>query len=99
MSKTKAVLSSAIVLYFVICFEILIMISPFAGFFYSAFNPVLLGMAKYPATKWLSSFFFTHMVVPPNAPLKVVRVMVDTVPDRDCRLFRLCDSGLFAQVS
>ena len=75
MSRTKAILGSAIVLYFVICFEILIMISPFAGFFYSAFNPVLLGMAKYPATKWLSSFFFTHMVVPPNGPLKVVRVM------------------------
>jgi len=74
VSKTKAVLSSAIVLYFVICFEILIMISPFAGFFYSAFNPVLLGLAKYPATKWLSSFFFTHMVVPPNGPLKLVRV-------------------------
>src|ERR1035441_7105127 len=75
MSKSKAYLGSAIVLYFVICFEILIMISPFAGFFYSAFNPVLLGLAKYPATKWLSSFFFTHMVVPPNGPLKVVRVM------------------------
>ncbi len=75
MSRTKAILSSAIVLYFVISFEILIMISPFAGFFYSAFNPVLLGLAKYPAAKWLSSFFFTHMVVPPNAPLKVVRVM------------------------
>ena len=75
MSKTKALLNSAIVLYFVICFEILIMISPFAGFFYSAFNPVLLGLAKYPATKWLSSFFFTHMVVPPNGPLKVLRVM------------------------
>jgi protein-S-isoprenylcysteine O-methyltransferase Ste14 len=75
VSKKKAVLNSAIVLYFVICFEILIMISPFAGFFYSAFNPVLLGLARYPATKWLSAFFFTHMVVPPNAPLKVVRVM------------------------
>ncbi len=75
MSKSKAILSSAIVLYFVICFEILIMISPFAGFFYSAFNPVLLGLTKYPATKWLSAFFFTHMVVPPNGPLKFVRVM------------------------
>ena len=75
MSKTKAILNSAIVLYFVICFEILIMISPFAGFFYSAFNPVLLGLARYRATKWLSSFFFTHMVVPPNTPLKIVRVM------------------------
>jgi len=75
MSKTKAILNSAIVLYFAICFEILIMISPFAGFFYSAFNPVLLSLAKYRATKWLSAFFFTHMVVPPNAPLKAVRVM------------------------
>jgi len=42
MGKAKAILNSAIVLYFVICFEIVIMISPFAGFFYSAFNPVLL---------------------------------------------------------
>ncbi len=75
MSKAKAILNSAIVLYFVICFEILIMISPFAGFFYSAFNPVLLGLAKYRATRWLSSFFFTHMVVPPNGLLKFVRVM------------------------
>lgn len=75
MGKTRAILDSAIVLYFVICFEILIMISPFAGFFYSAFDPVLLRLAQYGATKWLSAFFFTHMVVPPNAPLKVVRVM------------------------
>ena len=37
MSKTKAIFNSAIVLYFVICLEILIMISPFAGFFYSVF--------------------------------------------------------------
>jgi protein-S-isoprenylcysteine O-methyltransferase Ste14 len=75
VAKTKAILNSAIILYFVICFEILIMISPFAGFFYSAFNPVLLGLARYPATKWFSAFFFTHMVVPPNAPLKILRVM------------------------
>ncbi len=75
MGKTRAILNSAIVFYFLICFEILIMISPFAGFFYSAFDPVLLSLAKYPATKWLSAFFFTHMVVPPNAPLKVVRAI------------------------
>ncbi len=75
MGKRRTILNSAVVLYFVICFEILIMISPFAGFFYSAFNPVLLGLTKHPTTKWLSSFFFTHMVVPPNGPLKFVRVM------------------------
>jgi protein-S-isoprenylcysteine O-methyltransferase Ste14 len=75
MSKHKAVLGSAIVLYFLICFEIMIMISPFAGFFYAAYSPALLGLAKYSATRWLTSFFFTHMVVPPNGLLKFVRVM------------------------
>jgi protein-S-isoprenylcysteine O-methyltransferase Ste14 len=75
MNRAKAILDSAIILYFVICLEILIMISPFAGFFYSAFNPILLGLARYPTTKWLSSFFFSHMVVPPNELLRFVRVM------------------------
>jgi protein-S-isoprenylcysteine O-methyltransferase Ste14 len=75
MNKNKAILNSAIVLYFIICLEILIMISPFAGFFYSVFNPFLLEIAKYPATKWLSSFFLPHMVVPPDDFLKFIRIM------------------------
>ncbi len=75
MNKNKAVLNSAIVLYFVICLEILIMISPFAGFFYSVFNPFLLEIAKYPATRWLSCFFLPHMVIPPDDFLKFIRIM------------------------
>jgi protein-S-isoprenylcysteine O-methyltransferase Ste14 len=75
MNKTKAIFSSAIVLYFVIGLEILIMISPFAGFFYTIFNPFLLQIAKYPQTKWLSAFFLPHMVVPPDALLKFIRIM------------------------
>jgi protein-S-isoprenylcysteine O-methyltransferase Ste14 len=75
MNRKKTVLSSAIVLYFVICLEILIMISPFAGFFYSVFNPFLLETAKYPATRWLSSFFLPHMVVPPDDFLRFIRIM------------------------
>jgi len=75
MNKNKTILNSAIVLYFIICLEILIMISPFAGFFYSVFNPFLLEIAKYPATKWLSSFFLPHMVVPPDAFLKAIRIL------------------------
>jgi protein-S-isoprenylcysteine O-methyltransferase Ste14 len=74
MNKGRTILNGAIVLYFIIGLEILIMISPFAGFFYSAFNPVLLVIANYPATRWLSAFFLPHMVVPPDAFLKVVRV-------------------------
>jgi protein-S-isoprenylcysteine O-methyltransferase Ste14 len=75
MNKTKAIFNSAIVLYFIIGLEIVIMISPFAGFFYSVFNPFLLETAKYPATKWMSSFFLPHMVVPPDDFLKFVRIM------------------------
>jgi len=75
MDKTKAIFSSAIILYFIIGLEILIMISPFAGFFYSIFNPFLLQIAKYPQTKWLSAFFLPHMVVPPDDFLKFIRIM------------------------
>jgi len=96
MSKSKAFLSSAIMLYFIICFEILIMISPFAGFFYSAFNPFLLGLAKYRATKWLSSFFFTHMVVPPNDFLKAVRVMGSVLFVLGLIVFLVCAVQVYA---
>ena len=75
MNSKKAIMNSAIVLYFIVCLEILIMISPFAGFFYSVFNPFLLETAKYPATKWLSSFFLPHMIVPPDDFLKFIRIM------------------------
>jgi len=96
MSKGKAFLNSAIVLYFIICFEILIMISPFAGFFYSAFDPFLLGLAKYRATKWLSSFFFTHMVVPPNDFLKAVRVMGSVLFVLGLIVFLVCAVQVYA---
>lgn len=74
MNKTKAVFSGAVVLYFIIGLEILIMISPFAAFFYAAFNPFLLSLVQHPATRWLTAFFLPHMVLPPGLFLKVVRV-------------------------
>lgn len=75
MNKAKTLGNSAIVLYFIIGLEIVIMISPFAGFFYSVFNPFLLQLAAYPETKWLSAFFLPHMVVPPDDFLKFIRIM------------------------
>ncbi len=75
MNTKKTLLGSAIVLYFVIAFEVLIMISPFAGFFYSVFNPVLVTFASHPATRWLSAFFLPHMVLPADGFLRFVRVM------------------------
>src|ERR1039457_2326987 len=96
MSKTKALLNSAIVLYFLICFEILIMISPFAGFFYSAFNPFLLGLARYPATRWLSSFFFVHLVAPPNEFLQFLRVMGSVLFVAGLVVFLVCAFQVYA---
>jgi protein-S-isoprenylcysteine O-methyltransferase Ste14 len=75
MNKSKVLFHSAIVVYFIIALEFLIMISPFAGLFYSVFNPLLVAAGRYPATRWLSAFFLPHMVVPPDALLQSIRVL------------------------
>lgn len=74
MNRSRPVLGAAIAVYFVIGLEVLVMISPFAAFFYAAFDPVLLLLARWPATRWLAGFFLPHMVSPPGALLRAVRV-------------------------
>jgi protein-S-isoprenylcysteine O-methyltransferase Ste14 len=96
MNKTKAIFSSAIVLYFIIGLEILIMISPFAAFFYSVFNPFLLEIAKYPQTKWLSAFFLPHMVVPPDDLLKFIRIMGSVLFVAGMAVFIICAIQVYA---
>jgi protein-S-isoprenylcysteine O-methyltransferase Ste14 len=66
---------SAIALSFVVAFEIAIMISPFAFFFYAVFNPILLALDRSPLTRWLTAFFLPHMIVPPDAALTALRVL------------------------
>jgi protein-S-isoprenylcysteine O-methyltransferase Ste14 len=65
---------SAIVLSFIVALEIVIMISPFAAFFYAVFNPLLLALNQSSITRWLTAFFLPHMVVPPNGVLTVIRI-------------------------
>jgi len=67
--------SSAIFLSFIVGLEIVIMISPFAFFFYAAFNPFLLALNQSSMTRWLTAFFLPHMIVPPNEALTVVRIL------------------------
>jgi protein-S-isoprenylcysteine O-methyltransferase Ste14 len=67
--------NSAIVLSFIVAFEIVIMISPFAFFFYAAFNPFLLALNQSGITRWLTAFFLPHMVLPPNGMLIVIRAL------------------------
>ena len=96
MKKKRAILSGAIVLYFIVCLEILIMISPFAGLFYSVFNPFLLDTAKYPATKWLGSFYLPHMVVPPDDFLKFIRIMGSVLFVTGIAVFLTCAVQVYA---
>jgi protein-S-isoprenylcysteine O-methyltransferase Ste14 len=66
---------SIIFIYFIVALEIVIMISPFAFFFYAAFNPFLLALNQSWVTRWLTAFFLPHMVVPPDGALMVIRIL------------------------
>jgi protein-S-isoprenylcysteine O-methyltransferase Ste14 len=65
----------SILVFFIMAFEVMIMISPFAFFFYSVFNPVLHGLGSSPATSWLTTFFLPHMILPPIGFLKAIRII------------------------
>ena len=96
MNKSKALFSSAIVLYFIIALEFLIMISPFAGLFYSVFNPLLVAAGSHPATRWLSAFFLPHMVVPPDALLQFIRVLGSVLFVLGMAVFPVCAVQVYA---
>ena len=90
MNTRKTLLWSTLVLYFIIAFEVLIMISPFAGFFYSAFNPVLLKLAAHPSTRWLCAFFLPHMILPADGLLRFIRIMGSVLFVGGMALFFIC---------
>ncbi len=70
----RIIARGGIIVFFIMAFEIMIMISPFAFFFYSVFNPVFNWLGQFPATRWLTSFFLPHMILPPTLFLKIIRV-------------------------
>ncbi len=63
-----------IIIFFIMAFEVMIMISPFAFFFYSVFNPIFHWLDAYPMTRWLTNFFLPHMILPPTLTLKIIRI-------------------------
>lgn len=65
---------ASIILFVIVAFEIMIMISPFAFFFYSVFNPVFSWLGQFAATRWLTAFFLPHMTLPPTLFLKIIRI-------------------------
>jgi len=71
----KSILAQGgILVFFIMAFEVMIMISPFAFFFYSVFNPIFHWLDAYPMTRWLTHFFLPHMILPPTVPLKIIRI-------------------------
>jgi len=64
-----------ILLFLVMALEFVIMISPFAFFFYAVFNPVFKFLEAHAATKWLTAFFLPHMILPPTAFLQAIRIL------------------------
>jgi protein-S-isoprenylcysteine O-methyltransferase Ste14 len=95
MTKSRGLFGTAIVLYFIIALEVLIMISTFAAFFYAAFNPVLLWFAHWPATRWLAAFFLPHMVLPPGLFLKTVRVAGSVLFVGGAAIFLVCAGQVY----
>ncbi|MCZ6691386.1 MAG: methyltransferase [Planctomycetota bacterium] len=55
--------------------EVVMMISPFAGFFYSAFRPALNFIAEHRATAWLDGFFLNHALITTSPILEGQRLV------------------------
>lgn len=63
-NKSKWLLFATIAAYCLIGVEIIVMISPFAIYFYSIYGPILELLAGSRLTSWSSEFFLPHMVFP-----------------------------------
>jgi protein-S-isoprenylcysteine O-methyltransferase Ste14 len=87
---------SAILFSFIVGLEIVIMISPFAFFFYAAFNPFLLALNQSSMTRWLTAFFLPHMVIPPNEALTVVRILGSVFFVAGMLIFLVCAVQVYA---
>jgi protein-S-isoprenylcysteine O-methyltransferase Ste14 len=68
----KMVRSSVVILYLLIGLEIVIMISPFAAYFYAGYGPLLNALYAFPATAWLTGFFLPHAVVSQSGVLNFI---------------------------
>ncbi len=73
LAKRLAAFSGA-VFFVVMALEVMIMISPFAFFFYSVFSPVFNFLEQHSASRWATKFFLPHMILPPTLFLQTVRV-------------------------
>ena len=86
----KVATLGAIGVFFIMALEVVIMISPFAFFFYSVFNPIFHFLGQFPATRWTTSFFLPHMILPPTLFLQSLRVLGSVLFVVGFLLFTVC---------
>lgn len=86
---------SAIVVSFIVALEILIMISPFAAYFYAVFNPFLLALNQSDLTRWLTAFFLPHMIVPPTYVLVGIRILGSVLFLAGMLVFLVCVAQVY----
>ncbi len=76
MKKLLRWLASA--LYGLVMVEVLIMISPFAFYWYSLYAPTLQGLHRSSATAWMEAFFLPHSVITTSPILEFLRWRIGT---------------------
>ncbi len=64
---------AATVFYALIMLEVIIMISPFALYWYSFYSPTLQALHRWPGTAWLGCFVLPHSVITTSAILEGFR--------------------------
>src|SRR5215467_1398556 len=64
---------AVVVIYGLVMFEVIIMISPFAFYFYAAYGPTLKWLNRTPATAWLTGFLLPHAVFTTSPFLEFLR--------------------------
>src|SRR5262245_47025979 len=71
MPRMRVLMRPAVwIVYVVIVFEILFMISPFALHFYAAYGPMLNVLHAWPGTAWMTKFYFHHFTVTTSPIMK-----------------------------
>jgi protein-S-isoprenylcysteine O-methyltransferase Ste14 len=61
------------VFYGLVMIEIIVMVSPFALYWYALYAPILTGLYHWRATAWLEAFFLPHSVITTSAVLEFLR--------------------------
>src|SRR3989442_5649640 len=60
-------------LYGLVMIEVIIMISPFAFYWYSLYAPTLQHLHRWRATAWMEAFFLPHSVITTSPTLEFMR--------------------------